>query len=51
MWYRNRGAFLRLDVPFVFPRALAEHANDPTVEQEYFLYTDNDVLFLRVRVH
>lgn len=46
-WFRNRGAFLRMDIPFIFPELLNKYADDPTVEKNYFLYTDNDVIFLK----
>lgn len=48
-WYITRGAFLKFDMPFVFEQIIDNHANDPSVERDYFFYTDTDVLFFKVR--
>jgi hypothetical protein len=44
-WFSNLGAYMRLEVPLVMPRALKAYVNDPDVIKDYALYTDADVIF------
>lgn len=46
MWVQ-RGAFFRLDVPLVFDQAFALWGDKSCIEEDYYLYTDTDVLFLQ----
>lgn len=46
-WYSQRGTFLRLDISLILPSVMPLYRNDPSIEKEYFLYTDTDVLFLK----
>lgn len=41
-----RGTYLRMDIALFLPGLLKEYGDE--VEQDFFLYTDNDVMFLKV---
>lgn len=41
-----RGTYLRMDIALFLPDLLKEYGDE--VEQDFFLYTDNDVMFLKV---